>query len=307
MALRPWLVQIGLLVLFLLLTRTDGKPRGKRKATSTSRSLIVHPKTGSVPVALKLVSPVRVTSIEALKAEIVAAELALSLRAEVDGAAVTYDSPSISISLRKVSSRALVENGTKLEAPDGSGVEIPADPRVKGKYGGPVTVTLTSFHAGDVMKGKETPTIKFGANRRIRRVGGPDSISGTEQKEDRVDFMMTKTSVSWRGTVNVKVPGLNAQVPAHERPWTPYGTGEVKFPAEKEQVLREMQSLASLPDAGQQLRGYRRLARQWHPDKRSAEEQEMATDVFAYLQELRVSLLGVGPVQTEQSGSTAAA
>merc|ERR1719270_422673 len=128
-----------------------------------------------------------------------------------------------------------MESGTKLEAANGAGITIPADPRIKGRHGGPVTVSVTSYHTGD--KVKEVPTVKYGANRQLRRMTGPNAISGTVQKEDRVDFFMTKTSVSWRGTVNVKVPGLGAEVPAHDRPWKPYGKEEdVRYPEEKAQI-----------------------------------------------------------------------
>lgn len=263
---------------------------GKRLAEARARALVALPDQAegqAVAAAVHIMNPVPSNTPEELKAEIIAAEAALSLRAEVDGAPAVYDSPSVSISLRKVSPKALVESGTKLEAPNGAGITLPADPRIKGKHGGPVTISVTSYHTGD--KVKEVPTVKYGANRQVRRMTGPDG--GTVQKEDRVDFFMTKTSVSWRGTVNVKVPGLAAQVPAHDRPWNPYGeSGDVLFPEDKEQVRSEVEALAALDDYVEQRRGLRRLAQKWHPDKRP-DDLERATEVFAFLQDLRQTLL----------------
>eukprot|EP00933_Yihiella_yeosuensis_P037855 TRINITY_DN31856_c0_g1_i2.p1 TRINITY_DN31856_c0_g1~~TRINITY_DN31856_c0_g1_i2.p1 ORF type:complete len:372 (+),score=95.85 TRINITY_DN31856_c0_g1_i2:51-1166(+) len=264
--------------------------------------------SSNTPVALRLVSSVRSTTPEALQQEIVAAEEALSLRAEVDGLPVVYDSPAVSIVLRKVSAANLTASGADLEAPDGASIKIPADPRVKGRTDRPVTVTVTSYHAGDAIK--ELPTVKYGKNRTQVPQGAeavskddtpkdsaPDSnVSSNEtQKEERVDFFMSKTSVSWRGTVNVKVPGLAAQVPAHDRPWSPYGrAGEDLYPEEKAEVRKEMERLASLPSEEERSRALRRLARQWHPDKHPAEDKEKATEVFEYLQDLRDSYgLGV--------------
>lgn len=258
-----------------------------------ARALVTLPgqdRDQAVAATVHIVNPVPSNTPEQLKAEIVAAEAALSLRAEVDGVAVVYDSPSVSISLRKVSPKSLIESGAKLEAADGAGITLPADPRIKGRHGGPVTVTITSYHTAD--KVKEVPTVKYGADRKLRRMSGPDSISGTVQKEDRVDFFMTRTSVSWRGTVDVKVPGLAAQVPAHDRPWTPYGSEALsQYPEEKAQVRLEVEALVGLKDEAERQRGFRRLARQWHPDKHPEEEKERATEVFAYMQELRQSLL----------------
>lgn len=260
--------------------------------TDVAATALVFKSAGSsVPAVIRILNHVRSTTPEELKHEIIAAELALALRAEVDGAVVIYDSPAVSIALRKVSEKALIE-GTKIEAPDGSSVQIPADPRVKGRYGGPVTVSLTSYHAGDAVK--ELPTVKYGAQRRLRRVGGRDSA--TVQQEDRVDFFMSRTSVSWRGTVNVKVPGLAAQVPAHDRPWRPFGENET-FAAEKAEVRQELERLVGQPSA-ERLRGYRKLARKWHPDK-CPEEKDRATAVFEYLQELRQALLGSSRVAAE--------
>ncbi|CAE7481311.1 unnamed protein product [Symbiodinium pilosum] len=253
-------------------------------------------------VALRLFSPVRSTTQEAIKAEVIAAEAALELRAEVDGLPVVYDSPAVSISLRKVSPEALIQNGAEVEAPDGASVKIPADPRIKGRHGGPVTVTVTSYHAGDAVK--EMPKVKYGAQQQLRpepmknaeansSIMGNDSVSNMsnatqDAKNDRVDFFMTKTSVSWRGTVDVKVPGLSAQVPAHDRPWTPYGEN-VLYPEEKAAVREELERLSSLSD-DEKLRGCRKLARQWHPDKHPLEDREKATEIFEYMQELRLAL-----------------
>lgn len=50
----------------------------------------------------------------------------------------------------------------------------------------------------------------------------------------------------------------------------------------------ELEQLASLPSP-ERLRGYRRLAKQWHPDKHP-EERAKATEVFEYLQEMRLAL-----------------
>jgi len=240
---------------------------------------------GGLSAAFRIVSPFRVTTPEALRAEIIAAEEALALRAEVDGAPVVYDSPAVSISLRKVSPNALVEGGAELDAADGAKIKIPADPRVKGRHGGPVTVTVTSYHTGD--KIKELPTVRYGANRQTRRVSGHGA--GSRQKEDRVDFFMSRTSVSWRGTVNVKVPGLGAEVPAHDRVWQPYGeAANVRFPEEKDQVRVEVEAIVGMPKE-EQSRALRKLAKRWHPDK-NPEDEERATEVFEYLQELRESL-----------------
>lgn len=172
-------------------------------------------------MTLRLFSPVRSTSQEALRQEVVAAEAALEQMAQVDGLPVVYDSPAVSIALRKVSAEALVLNGSEIEAPDGASIKIPADPRVKGRHGTPVTVSVTSYHAGDSIN-KDMPRIKFNG-------------SNETNASDRVDFFMTRTSVTWRGTVDVKVPGLSAQVPAHDRPWTPYGE-EASYAEEKAQV-----------------------------------------------------------------------
>ena len=253
-------------------------------------------------VALRLFSPVRSTTQEAIKAEVIAAEAALEMRAEVDGLPVVYDSPAVSISLRKVSPDALMQNGAEVEASDGASVKIPADPRIKGRHGGPVTVTVTSYHAGDAVK--EMPKVKYGAQRQMR--AEPDlttaeqnssleeQVNSSNQthngtKNDRVDFFMTKTSVSWRGTVDVKMPGLSAQVPAHDRPWTPYGES-VLYPEEKAGVREELERLAALQDNDERLRGCRKLARQWHPDNHPPEDREKATEIFEYMQELRLAL-----------------
>eukprot|EP00931_Biecheleriopsis_adriatica_P103919 TRINITY_DN78702_c0_g1_i1.p1 TRINITY_DN78702_c0_g1~~TRINITY_DN78702_c0_g1_i1.p1 ORF type:complete len:352 (+),score=65.75 TRINITY_DN78702_c0_g1_i1:67-1056(+) len=261
-------------------------------------------------VALKLVSAVRSTTPEAIKAELIAAEEALSLRAQVDGLPVVYDSPAVSISLRKVSPENLLAQGTEVAAPDGASIKIPADPRIKGRHGGPVTVTVTSYHAGDALKDQQPPKIRYSAERRIHQEDSnssnatgnttnssesseANSTNSTPEKDDRVDFFMTKTSVSWRGSVDVKVPGLSAQVPAHDRPWTPYGEANDKYLEEKAEVRQELERLASLPvrtHGDERLRGYRRLARKWHPDKHAEEDREKATEVFEYMQELREAL-----------------
>ena len=276
-----------------------------QKSPGTSESPRESPESQESLVALRLFSPIRSTSPEALKAEVIAAEAALALRAEVDGLPVVYDSPGVSISLRKVSPDVLVTQGAILEAPDGGGVTIPADPRVRGRHGGPVTVSVTSYHAGDGIN-KEMPKIKFGstASPEVNTSNtstsinetGMNGMNGTTKTQignasegvDRVDFFMTKTSVSWRGTVNVKVPGLSAQVPAKDRPWTPLGE-DALYAEEKAEVKAELERLASVKNANEKLRGYRKLARQWHPDKHP-EEREKATEVFEYLQELRLAL-----------------
>ena len=262
-------------------------------------------------VALRLFSPVRSTTQEALKAEVIAAEAALGIRAEVDGLPVTYDSPAVSISLRKVSEEALIQ-GTEVEAPDGASVKIPADPRIKGRHGGPVTVTVTSYHAGDAVK--EMPKVKYASERQVNLEqtdvndtnASATNTSATNMtnatKSDRVDFFMTRTSVTWRGTVDVKVPGLSAQVPAHDRPWTPFGEDE-RFAEDKAEVKAELERLASL-SASESLRGYRKLARQWHPDKHPADEHDRATEVFEYLQELRLALGLTARHQAEANEAT---
>ena len=246
------------------------------------------------PIALKLYSPIRSTTTEALRAEIVAAEAALALQAEVDGLPVVYDSPAVSISLRKVKPETLIQLGAHVEAPDGAGVSIPPDPRVKGRHGGPVTITVTSYHAGDSIN-KEMPRVKYGAEQQFKpdpesaetsgnsnnSAGAGANRSSEPNKTDRVDFFMTRTSVNWRGTVDVKVPGLSANVPAHDRPWTPFGEDE-RYAEDKAEVRKELERLVSV-DSSERLRGYRKLARQWHPDKHPAEDREKATEVFEYL------------------------
>jgi len=264
----------------------------QKLAEAQARALVALPNNEgkAVSAAVHILNPVPSNTPEALKAEIIAAEAALALRAEVDGPPAVYDSPSVSISLRRVSPNALVESETKLETPNGAGITLPADPRIKGRHGGPVTISVTSYHTGD--KVKEVPTVKYGANRQVRRMTGGDG--GTVQKEDRVDFFMTKTSVSWRGTVNVKVPGLAAQVPAHDRPWAPFGEkGESLYPGEKAELRTEVEALAALGE-DEKRRGLRRLSQKWHPDKRP-EDLERATEVFAYLQELRQSIMPLNP------------
>lgn len=254
----------------------------------------------------RIVSLRRSETAEELKAEVVAAEAALSLRAEVGGPPVVYDSPGVSIAVQKVEAENLTRNGLNLTAPNDAGVMIPADPRITGRHGGPVTVSVSSFHAGE--KIKELPEIKSSdfrpkpAEPSDADLDGPRD--GAEKKADagsakpevdRVDFFMKKTGISWRGTVNVKVPGLGASVPAHDREGPPPGASieeaEQSNPEEKQMVKREMMLLASLPQAEQQ-RKYRELAKQWHPDKNPG-DTERAADIFAYLQRLREDVLGI--------------
>eukprot|EP00438_Fugacium_kawagutii_P011280 Skav202830 [mRNA] locus=scaffold746:8413:9848:+ [translate_table: standard] len=249
--------------------------------------------TSEAPVvALRLFSAVRSPSPEQLRQEVMAAELALALSAEVDGLPVVYDSPSVSLALRKVSPGRLTKDGTTLEAPDGSGITIPGDPRVKGRDPlSSVTISLTSYHAGDHIN-KEMPKIKFKENVHTEMNTTSDNVTNTSntsttRSTDRVDFFMTKTSVTWHGTVNVKVPGLSANVPAKDRPWTPLE--DDRYAEDKALVKAELERLMSLPTA-EKLRGYRKLARQWHPDKHPAEEREKVTEIFEYLQELRLAL-----------------
>ena len=186
-------------------------------------------------VTLRLFSPIRSTSQEALRQEVVAAEAALEQMAQVDGLPVVYDSPAVSIALRKVSAEALMLNGSEVEAPDGASIKIPADPRVKGRHGTPVTVSVTSYHAGESIN-KDMPRIKFTSNHNSNDSNDSNGSNETnETVSDRVDFFMTRNSVTWRGTVDVKVPGLSAQVPAHDRPWTPYGE-EASYAEEKQAV-----------------------------------------------------------------------
>lgn len=254
----------------------------------------------------RIVSLRRSETPEELKAEVVAAEAALSLRAQVGGPPVVYDSPGVSIAVQKVEAENLTNNGLNLTAPNDAGVMIPADPRITGRHGGPVTVSVSSFHAGE--KIKELPEIKSSdfrhkpADPSDADLDGPPEESekkadaGAAKPEvDRVDFFMKKTGISWRGTVNVKVPGLGASVPAHDREGPPPGASveedEQLHPEEKQMVKREMMLLASLPQAEQQ-RKYRELAKQWHPDKNPG-DTERAADIFAYLQRLREDVLGI--------------
>merc|ERR1711957_408741 len=116
---------------------------------------------------------------------------------------------------------------------------------------------------------------------------------------DRVDFFTTRTSVSWRGNVNVKYAGLHASVPAHDRApgqkpgGSTYGAEEeVRFPDEKKEVYAEMERIVGLPRTDRS-RALRQLARRWHPDK-NPEDMDRATDVFNYLQELKEEFLGDG-------------
>lgn len=262
--------------------------------------------------AAHIVSPWRVDTPQALKAEVVAAEAALSLRAEVDGAPAVYESPSVSIALRRVSPETLANEWVELKSPDGADVKIP--PGAKQRHGGPVTITITSYHVGGRLK--LPGRVKFGQGRQLRRkLGGEESISGTTVKEDRVDFFLMKEpqkdgparhSVQWAGTVDVKVRdptkgrgkikggyehGLGVSVPAHDREWLPGREGHEiqRFPVEKKELQLEVEGLVGRPLA-EQRRGYRLLARRWHPDK-NREDEDRATEVFAYLQELRETLL----------------
>eukprot|EP00929_Paragymnodinium_shiwhaense_P107258 TRINITY_DN73340_c0_g1_i1.p1 TRINITY_DN73340_c0_g1~~TRINITY_DN73340_c0_g1_i1.p1 ORF type:complete len:377 (-),score=91.54 TRINITY_DN73340_c0_g1_i1:203-1333(-) len=234
---------------------------------------------------------------EELKAEVISAEAALALRAEVDGPVVVYDSPSVSIALRRVSPEKLLEEGAELEAPDKAGIKIPGkDPRIKGRHGGPVTITVSSYHAGDRVK--YPPNI---SSREFQKPAPQPRQQGEESNEshgtapnetDRVDFFMTKTSVSWKGTVNVKVPGLSATVPAHDRSPSEvkFGDeGDIAFFEDKEEIRKELEDLSSQP-LDERMRAYRKLARKWHPDK-NPEDAQRATDVFAYLSTLKELLV----------------
>eukprot|EP00930_Biecheleria_cincta_P039299 TRINITY_DN27026_c0_g1_i1.p1 TRINITY_DN27026_c0_g1~~TRINITY_DN27026_c0_g1_i1.p1 ORF type:complete len:378 (+),score=87.35 TRINITY_DN27026_c0_g1_i1:32-1135(+) len=254
----------------------------------------------------RIVSLRRSETAEELKAEVVAAEAALSLRAQVGGPPVVYDSPGVSIAVQKVEAENLTNNGLNLTAPNDAGVMIPADPRIVGRHGGPVTVSVSSFHAGE--KIKELPEIKSSDFRHKSADPSDADLDGPREESekkadagaakpevDRVDFFMKKTGISWRGTVNVKVPGLGASVPAHDREGPPPGASmeeaEQSYPEEKQMVKREMMLLASLPQAEQQ-RKYRELAKQWHPDKNPG-DTERAADIFAYLQRLKEDVLGI--------------
>ena len=269
--------------------RSEGEETGEESAESRQSQLKSEESAESDLVAVRLFSPIRSTSAEALKAEVVAAEAALQLRAEVDGPVVVYDSPAVSIVLRKLSPALLMRNGSELEAPDGASIHIPADPRVKGRYDTPVTISVTSYHAGDQIN-KAMPKIKFSHTNSSNSANSNSSNSSEPvERVDRVDFFMTKTSVTWHGTVNVKVPGLSANVPARDRPWTPLGETNERYAEEKAEVKAELERLASL-DLGDQLRGYRKLAKKWHPDKHPPEERDKVTDIFEYLQELRLAL-----------------
>lgn len=311
-----------------------------------TETAVAPPEAAALPAVL--MGTYQVDTPQALKSEIMAAEKALSLRAVVDGPAVVYDSPSVSISVRKVSNEMLARNATKIEALDGAGVTVPRG--VQGKSGKPVTITITSYHASEkLMKSlSEDLRVKFGKERapaaaavapegssvaeggNATDVGGNAAEGGSaegaqragtddvnaseaseasvvetanetapEEREERVDFFTTKTSVSWRGTVNVKYAGLSATVPAHDRSPGKGPAGatfgvpeEVRFAEEKEEIYKEVETLASL-DAAARQRGFRKLARRWHPDK-NPEDSEKATDVFNYLQGLKEDLLGDG-------------
>lgn len=63
------------------------------------------------------------------------------------------------------------------------------------------------------------------------------------------------------------------------RPWTPFGEDE-RYAEDKASVRTELERLASLERSGERLRGYRKLAMQWHPDKHPPEERAKATEVF---------------------------
>jgi hypothetical protein len=261
----------------------------------------------------RIFSPWRVETMEALKAEVIAVEQALALRASVDGPPAVYDSPSVSIALRKVSPEVLANEWVDLKAPDGAELSIP--PGAKQRHGGPVTITITSYHTGGRIK--QLPgRIKFGRGRRLRRrLGGDEAISGTSVGEDRVDFFLEKQeatsgparhSVSWTGTVDVRVrdptkgrgkvkggyeQGLGVSVPAHHEDYQVAGgpTEDTRWPEDRQALLLEVEGLAGLPEADRQ-RGYRRLARKWHPDK-NPEEKEKSSVLFHLLQELRARLL----------------
>lgn len=262
----------------------------------------------------RIYSPFRVETVEALKAEVIAVEAALALRAEVDGSPAVYDSPSVSIALRKVSPEKLANEWVELKAPDGAELSIP--PGAKQRHGGPVTITITSYHTGGRIK--QLPgRIKLGKNRRLRRkLGGDEEISGTTVGEDRVDFFLEKEegkgseparhSVSWAGTVDVRVrdptkgrgkvkggfeQGLGVSVPAHHTDYQLAGVSneDSRWPEERQALLLEVEGLAGLPEPDRQ-RGYRKLARKWHPDK-NPDIQEKSSVLFQLLQELRARLL----------------
>lgn len=261
----------------------------------------------------RIYSPYRVETVEALKAEVIAVEAALALRATVDGPPAVYDSPSVSIALRKVSPEVLANEWVDLKAPDGAELSIP--PGAKQRHGGPVTITITSYHTGGRIK-KLPGRVKFGKGRQLRRkLGGDEAISGTKVGEDRVDFFLEKEeatsgparhSVSWAGTVDVKVrdptkgrgkvkggyeQGLGIQVPAHHTDYQATGGSveDSRWPEDRQALLLEVEGLAGLPDPERQ-RGYRRLARKWHPDK-NPDEKEKSSVLFHLLQDLRARLL----------------
>lgn len=261
----------------------------------------------------KIYSPWRVETTEALRQEVIAVEAALALRATVDGAPAVYDSPSVSIALRKVSPEVLANEWVELKAPDGAELSIP--PGAKQRHGGPVTITITSYHTGGRIK--QLPgRVKYGKGTRLRRLlGGDESISGTEVKLDRVDFFLEKEeatdgparhSVSWAGTVDVKVRdptkgrgkvkgnselGLGVSVPAHHTDYQVVGgpAADTRWPEDRQALMLEVESLVGLPDNERQ-RGYRKLARKWHPDK-NPDDAEKSSVLFHLLQELRTRLL----------------
>jgi len=161
--------------------------------------------------------------------------------------------------------------------------------------------------------------VKYGKQRQLRRrLGGDEAISGTTVNEDRVDFFLSKEeqksgparhSVTWAGTVDIRVrdptkgrgkikggyeTGLGVSVPAHHTDYVSEAssTEEQRYPSERQALQMEVEGLVRLPEEEQQ-RGYRRLARKWHPDK-NPEDKEKATVLFMFLGELRVRLLGAG-------------
>lgn len=274
-------------------------------------------KDGDVVLAAQIISPFKAETADALKNELVAAEAALAMRVEVDGPHAVYESPSMTIALRKVSQEVMQNEWVELKGVDGASVTIP--PGAKQMHGGPVTIMLTSYHNRKIKKKHALKATHFGKSRKLRRkLAANEELQGKEVQEDRVDFFLDKEknetdrtqpdrrSVSWSGTVDVRKRnakgygkdvrngmdhGLAMSVPVADYDFAgQHGKqDDVPYAAEKQQLQLEMEALVKLPPV-EQDRAFRKLAKRWHPDL-NPKDRERATELFSFLSETREEIL----------------